>query len=133
MNQATTIARLRQLRRQDRSQKPRTKKIEISNWEFLFLFAVAITSDFLNMILTVLFGAGLILNRLVAILTALIIYTWYIIRLKQLPKKKSTNRLLRKFLQRSLLSFLIELIPLLGTIITTWTIFVYLTWRDLKK
>ena len=107
------LAQLNQERAEDRKkavklkQKPAQPASEITDAEFMFIGAVAVTNDLCDYL-----GLDLLLFRLIDLITAGILGLWCLIRLHRFPGARFGG------------TFLIELIPGLGDLSPTWTIFI---------
>ena len=102
--------------------KPKAAKpaSEITDVEFFLVLGLAILKDALDWVLLFAGGIGLILSRITNLVISGILWLWCLMRLHKFPTK------------RFLGSFLIEMIPLVGTFSPTWTIFIVTIWAEQK-
>lgn len=91
----------------DKKRKPVLKQSQISDVEFIIVGFLALINDSCDWI-----GLDLVLFRAVDLLTAGILGLWCLLRLKKFPGARFG------------VSFLVELIPILGDISPTWSIFI---------
>jgi hypothetical protein len=92
--------------------KKTTKPIsKITGAEFLIVLCLAASKDILDGVL-LLIGIGLVLSRITNIIITGALWLWCLMRLHKFPT------------QRFIGSFLLEMVPVLGTISPTWTIFI---------
>jgi len=92
----------------------------ITDAEFFLVLCLAILKDVLDWVLLLAGGIGLILSRITNLVITGILWLWCLMRLHKFPTK------------RFLGSFLIEMIPLMGTFSPTWTIFIVTIWAEQK-
>ena len=93
---------------------------QITDVEFFLILCLAILKDVLDWVLLAAVGIGLILSRITNLIIAGILWLWCLMRLHKFPTK------------RFLGSFLIEMIPFVGTFSPTWTIFIATIWVEQK-
>jgi len=93
---------------------------EITDAEFFLVLCLAILKDVLDWVLLLAGGIGLIFSRITNLVITGILWLWCLMRLHKFPTK------------RFLGSFLIEMIPLVGTFSPTWTIFIVTIWAEQK-
>jgi len=93
---------------------------DITDVEFFLAFCLAILKDVLDWILLFAGGIGLILSRITNLLITGILWLWCISRLHKFPTKRFIG------------GFVIEMIPVVGTIAPTWTIFIATIWGEEK-
>ena len=93
---------------------------EISDIEFFLAFCLAILKDVLDWILLFAGGIGLILSRITNLIITGILWLWCFIRLRKFPTKRFIG------------GFVIEMIPIIGTISPTWTVFIATIWLEQK-
>lgn len=86
---------------------------QISTFEFILIGILAVMNDLCDWI-----GLDLIFFRMIDLCTAAILGLWCWFRLKKFPGTRFG------------ISFLVELIPFLGDISPTWTIFVITTYAE---
>lgn len=103
LNQARKIKK-RIVKKKPKAAQPTS---EITDAEFVMIGAVAVINDLCDLV-----GLDLLLFRLVDLVTAVILGLWCLIRLHKFPSARFG------------LTFLVELIPVLGDISPTWTIFI---------
>jgi len=84
------------------------------------VLGLAILKDVLDWILLFAGGVGLVLSRITNLIITGILWLWCLFRLHKFPTK------------RFLGSFLIEMIPVVGTFSPTWTIFIATVWAEQK-
>ncbi len=95
--------------------KPSDKVSEITDAEFMIIGAVGIANDLCDWV-----GLDLLLFRALDLGTAGILGLWCLIRLRKFPSARFGG------------TFLIELIPGLGDISPTWTIFIISLYAEQK-
>lgn len=88
---------------------------EITDAEFCLIGSIAVINDLCDWL-----GLDLILFRLVDLITAAILGLWCLVRLGRFPSARFAG------------TFLIELIPVLGDISPTWTIFIISIYAEQK-
>ena len=88
---------------------------EITEAEFMFIGAVAVINDLFDYL-----GLDLLLFRSIDLVTAGILGLWCLIRLHKFPSARFGG------------TFLIELIPGLGDLSPTWTIFIVSVYAEQK-
>ncbi|MFH1671353.1 MAG: hypothetical protein ABH889_01075 [Candidatus Portnoybacteria bacterium] len=108
-----------------KKKKAEVKKLDspasqIFDVEFFLVFGLAVLKDTLDWILLFAGGIGLILSRITNLIITGILWLWCLFRLHRFPTK------------RFLASFLIEMIPIVGTFSPTWTIFIATIWAEQK-
>lgn len=94
---------------------PGNSASEISDVEFMLIGMVAITNDLCDWL-----GLDLILFRMLDLTTAGILGLWCLIRLHRFPSARFGT------------TFLVELIPGLGDLSPTWTIFIASVYAEQK-
>ena len=104
-----------------KKKKKRENQIsEISDVEFFLAFCLAILKDVLDWILLFAGGIGLILSRITNLIITGILWLWCFMRLRKFPTKRFIG------------GFVIEMIPIIGTISPTWTVFIATIWLEQK-
>lgn len=106
------LAQLNQERANDRKKikvknRPTEPVNEITSVEFILIGSIAVANDICDWI-----GLDLLLFRMIDLITAGILGLWCLIRLRKFPSVRFGA------------TFLIELIPGLGDLSPTWTIFI---------
>ncbi len=94
---------------------PGNSASEISDVEFMLIGAVGVTNDICDWV-----GLDLILFRIVDLSTAGILGLWCLMRLHRFPSARFGT------------TFLVELIPGLGDLSPTWTIFIASVYAEQK-
>lgn len=95
----------------EKKEKPKAAEVlakeKVKTVEFVLLLGLALLNDLADY-----FGVDLILFRAVDIFTGLFLWLWAMIKLNKFPTKKFMG------------TWLIELLPFIGDLSPTWTIFV---------
>ena len=116
-NYSALLNQARKIKKTAVKKKPKATQptSEITMAEFVIIGAVAIVNDLCDWV-----GLDLLLFRLVDLVTAGILGLWCVMRLHKFPSARFG------------LTFLVELIPGLGDISPTWTIFIISVYAEQK-
>jgi len=124
-------AQLNQERTKDKENKKNKKKIKkrkkiteqaskITDIELSLVLCLCLLKDVLDWLLLFAAGIGLILSRITNLFIAGILWLWCITRLHKFPTKRFVG------------GFIIEMIPVIGTISPSWTAFIISIWVEQK-
>jgi len=91
---------------------------QITNVEFILILLLAIAKDVLDWILLFALGLGLFISRITNLFVTAILWIWCFSRLHKFPTKRFIG------------SFSIEMLPVIGDLSPTWTIFIVTIWIE---
>lgn len=99
-----------------KKRKKKSPSADITDAEFMMIGSVAVLNDLADYV-----GLDLLFFRTVDLTTAFILGFWCYFRLKKFPAGKFSG------------TFLIELIPIVGDLSPTWTLFIISVYLKNKK
>ncbi len=122
------VAQLNQERIKDKKNKKKIKKrkktikqaSKITDIELSLVLCLCLLKDILDWLLLFVVGIGLILSRITNLFITAILWLWCITRLHKFPTKRFVG------------GFVIEMIPFIGTVSPSWTMFVISIWVEQK-
>ena len=94
----------------------------------IFLDILGVINFFLSFL-----AIGIVTSFIVDALAILTLGWWGWKRSGQVARTKGSTKALNKFLKRFVSASAVELIPFLGDIVTSWTLYVFMELRDADK
>jgi len=122
------VAQLNEQRIKDKENKKKRKKrkkmteqaSKVTDIELSLILCLCLLKDALDWLLLFVVGIGLILSRITNLFITGILWLWCITRLHKFPTKRFVG------------GFIIEMIPVIGTISPSWTAFIISIWVEQK-